>query len=71
MKIAMGWSLEPPDEPADPSPDEGAVDEPATVMPDEVIEDTTSGGWQRRLVLPDQDGELRVMPVPRARRRSA
>jgi hypothetical protein len=71
MDIAIGWGLEPPDEPTDPSPEDGAVDKPVPVMPDEVIEDTRSGEWQRRLVLPNQDGELRVLPVSRARRRSA
>ena len=66
MEFDNGWGLAPPEEPVDSS-----TEDVAPVMPDEVIEDVTTGAWQRRLVLPNQDGELRVLPVSRVRRRSA
>ena len=66
MEFEIGWGLEPREEPVDTSTEDGAP-----VMPDEVIENVTTGAWQRRLVLPNQYGELRVLPVSRVRRRSA
>lgn len=44
----------------DPAP---APDAPAPVVPDELIK----GDWRRRLVLPNEDGQLRLTPVPTAR----
>ena len=36
---------------------------PAPVIPDELVK----GEWHRRLVLPNQDGQLRLTPVRTAR----
>lgn len=38
---------------------EHAADATAPVIPDELIK----GDWRRSLVLPDQDGQLRLTPV--------
>ena len=37
----------------------GLPDGAAPVIPDELI----TGNWRRRLVLPDEDGQLRLTPV--------
>ena len=50
MEFENGWGLGPPKEPVDSS-----TEDVAPVMPDEVIEDVTTGAW----------------PVSRVRRRSA
>jgi|KBSSwiStaDraftv2_1062776.scaffolds.fasta_scaffold4530029_1 hypothetical protein len=38
---------------------EDLPDSPAPVVPDELIK----GDWRRRLVLPNEDGQLRLTPV--------
>jgi len=48
-------------QPAETGPDrnEPVRDAGAPVVPEELI----NGDWRRRLVLPDQDGQLRLTPV--------
>lgn len=51
-------------EPAETAPTpEPTTDAMAPVVPDELIK----GDWRRRLVLPNQDGQLRLTPVKTVR----
>ena len=64
MEYELGWMD------AGDLPDDVPSEETGPVLPEGMVEEP-SGEWRRRLVLPNQDGELRVLPVARARKQSA
>ena len=65
MEYELGWMD------SQDTPDELPSEETGPVLPKEVIDELGTGAWQRQLVLPNQDGVLRVLPVARSRKKSA